>query len=191
MEEAPVYVTKFQTDFKILGYLITAMWGLRLLDGIALKGKLNANFSVKPKQSFNLLRILGFNFLHIDRSHLFFNMWPFLILGGLTMLPNTRDFWVVTAVTMLTGGIGIWRFSNQAPTVGASGLVMGYFGFIISRGFFAKDSDQVLFAMAVLIFYGWLFRQILPNNPLVSKTGHLFGFVGGIISAWLIPLLPF
>jgi membrane associated rhomboid family serine protease len=65
---------------------------------------------------------------------------------------------------------------------------MGYFGFIVSRGFFAKDSDQVLFAMAVLIFYGWMFGQIIPKNPMVSKESHFFGFVGGLLSAWLVSL---
>lgn len=189
MEEVPVYVTKFQTDFKILGYLISIIWGLRLLDGIVLKGRLNNNLGLIPRQSFNPARFVFFNILHNDRRHLFANTPPLLILGGLTMLPETRDFWVVTAVTILTGGLGIWFFGS-AKTVGASGLIMGYFGFIVSRGFFAKDSGQVLFAMAILIFYSWLFRQIVPTQPNVSKPGHFFGFVGGLISAWLVSL-PF
>jgi membrane associated rhomboid family serine protease len=187
MEEVPVYVTKFQTDFKILAYLITAMWGLRLLDGIILGGKLNKNMSLAPQQPFNPLRLLFYSFLHVDRYHLFHNTAPFLILGGLTMLPETRDFWVVTAVTILTVYLGVWRF-GKAPGVGASGLILGYFGFIISRGFFAKDSSQVLFAMAVLIFYSWMFRQMSPPISIESRKGHFFGFVGGLIAAWLLSL---
>ncbi len=189
MEETPVYITKFQTDFKILGYLISAMWGLRLLDGVVLRGKLNNNLSLVPIQSFNPLRFIFYSFLHLDRQHLFGNTLPFLILGELTMLPNTRDFWVVTAVTILTVYLGVQRF-GKLPGVGASGLILGYFGFIISRGFFAKDSSQVLFAMAILIFYSWLFRLMAPSFPAESRKGHFFGFVGGIISAWLVSL-PF
>jgi membrane associated rhomboid family serine protease len=187
MEETPIYVTKFQTDFKILAYLISIIWGLRLLDGLILRGALNRKLGLIPRQPFNPLRFLFFNLLHADRRHLFANTPPLLILGGLAMLPETRDFWIVTAVTAFIGGLGVWRW-GKGPTVGASGLGMGYFGFIVSRGFFAKDSSQVLFAMAVLIFYSWMFRQILPNHPMVSKEGHFFGFVGGLVSAWLVSL---
>lgn len=190
MEEVPVYVTKFQTDFKILGYLFIIIWGLRLLDGVILKGRLNNKLGLIPRQPLNPLRFVFFNLLHGDRQHLFANTPALLILGGLTMLPETRDFWIVTAVTALTGGLGVWRF-GKGPTVGASGLIMGYFGFIISRGFFAKDSDQVLFAMAILIFYSWMFRQIVPNQPMVSREGHFFGFVGGLLAAWIISLRLF
>ena len=190
MEEVPVYVTKFQTDFKILFYLATAMWGLRFLDGIVFRGRLNNQLMFIPNQPISPRRLLFCHFTHINRQHLFANTPSFLILGGLTMLPETRDFWVVTAVTGLTVYFGVRQFSNT-PGMGASGLVLGYFGFIISRGFFIKDSSQVLFAMAVLIFYSRVFRQIVPNHPGVSNQAHFFGFVGGIISAWLIPLLPF
>lgn len=189
MEDVPVYVTKFQTDFKILGYLTMVMYVLRMLDGIILKGKLNNNLSASPQQPFSPLRLIFYSFLHGNRQHLFLNTPSFLILGGLTMLPNTRDFWIVTAVTILVVYVGVRQFA-KAPGVGASGLILGYFGFIVSRGFFGKDSSQVLFAMAILIFYSGLFREIVPNHPMVSKEGHFFGFVGGLISAWLISL-PF
>ena len=190
-EDIPLHVAKFNTDFTILANFFLLIWGIHFLDQKILKQKLSASFCVIPREKFSLSRILFFNFLHADNEHLFGNTLPLLILGWFTMLPETRDFWIATAVTGIIGGLGIWRFATpQKPTVGTSGLAMGYFGFIISRGFFVQDTGQVLFAFAIFIFFGYLSQFIWLRRPRISWHGHFFGFLGGILSAWLVSLLP-
>jgi membrane associated rhomboid family serine protease len=190
MEEVPVYVTKFQTDFKILGYLFLFTWSIHLLDSVVLRRRLLTTFAVIPGKNFSFFRLMFSNFLHNSWKHLFLNTPSLIVLGWFTMLPETRDFWIVTSITAFVNSFGAWLFDPN-PSVGTSGLVMGYFGFLISRGFFAKDSGQVLFAMAMLIFYSWLFRQIVPGGINTSKAGHFFGFAGGLLAAWVISLQLF
>ncbi len=190
-EEIPLHIVKLNTDFTILAYFFLLTWGVHFLDNKLLKKRLYASFCVISRDRFSLPRILFYNLLHGHNKHLYGNTTPLLILGFFTMLPNTRDFWIVTAVTGLVSGLGVWRFSApKTHTVGTSGLFMGYFGFIVSRGFFVQDTGQVLFAFAILIFFGYLFQLVWLRRPPISWQAHFFGFLGGILSAWLVSLLP-
>lgn len=183
------FLEKLQADWGTLFGFVAVMWLLHLI-GIALPGaKLNESLGLRARRGFSPLRIVFSTLLHWNWQHLISNTQVLLILGWLVMLPESSHFWIVTAVTMLVDGLGTFFFSRPgAITVGASGLVMGYFGFLLSRGFFSRDTGSVLFALALLIFYAWLIPQIWPRAERVSKTGHFWGFVGGILSAWVVTI---
>jgi membrane associated rhomboid family serine protease len=42
-----------------------------------------------------------------------------------------------------------------------------------------------LIAVAVAVFYGGLIFGLLPLGGFVSWEGHLFGLIGGVITAWM------
>jgi membrane associated rhomboid family serine protease len=89
-------------------------------------------------------------------------------------------------VTLL-GGLGVWlfagRFSNH---LGASGLIFGYLGFILARGYFERSWPWMLAACAILIGYGGLLWGVLPLQAGVSWQSHLFGLLAGIAAARLM-----
>lgn len=174
----------------ILGVLIGLMWIVEIIDaplGGAGRscGGLN-QFGIFPRQIIGLRGLVFAPFLHGGFAHLIANTIPFATLGWLVMLRRTADFWIVTIVAMLVGGMGTWLFGAPGCHIGASGVIFGYLGFLISRGYFERRIGSALFSIVVLFLYGGLLWGVLPLRVGISWEGHLFGFIGGVIAAKLL-----
>jgi membrane associated rhomboid family serine protease len=102
------------------------------------------------------------------------------------MLQKTSDFFIVTAITMVVSGLGVWLIGSPGLHIGASGLVFGYLGFLLLRGYFQRNIPSILLSLIVGFLYGGAIWGVLPTVPGVSWEGHLFGFIGGIIAARLL-----
>lgn len=125
--------------------------------------------------------------MHANFEHLIANTVPFIVLGWFVMLQETSDFFLVTAVTMLVGGLGIWVFGDpRSIHIGASILIFGYLGFLLLRGYFQRNFASIALSIIVGVFYGGLVWGVLPSRPGISWEGHLFGFIGGAIAARII-----
>ncbi len=175
-----------KTQVTILGSFVSIFWITELIDVFILKGRLN-QYGIQPQSLIGLRGILFAPFLHGDLPHLISNTVPFLVLGWLVMLQETSDFWIVTGLTMLVGGLGVWLFA--APTsihIGASILIFGYLGFLLLRGYFQRNFISIFLSVLVAFLYGGLVVGVLPSAPGISWQGHLFGFLGGILAAKLI-----
>lgn len=178
-------VNEVKTHISILAGLILLMWGLEIVD-IALGGALN-QFGILPRSIIGLQGILFAPFLHGNLPHLMANTAPFLILGWLVMLRRTSDFFAVSAIVMLISGLGTWLFAPpNAIHIGASGVIFGYLGFLLSRGFFDRSIGSIVFSIVVGLMYGGLIWGVLPGMPGISWQMHLFGFIGGIVAAKLL-----
>jgi len=126
-------------------------------------------------------------FLHGSFAHLAANTLPFVTLGWLIMLREISDFFIVSAVTVLVSVLGVWL--TGAPNsvhIGASGLIFGYFGFLLLRGYFERSFTSILLSLIVGFFYGSLIWGVLPSQPGVSWQAHFFGLVGGVLTAQLL-----
>lgn len=179
----------FQIQAKILGGLITILWALEILDSVFLRGALN-RYGIRPRTAKGLRGILLAPFLHGSLGHLAANTIPFVILGWLVMLPETNDFFIVTAVALLASGFGVWLFGgSNTMHVGASGLIFGYFGFLLLRGYFERGVGSVAISFVVGSLYGGLIWGVLPIRRGLSWQGHLFGFIGGVLAARFLPQL--
>lgn len=168
----------------ILGGLVMLAWGIEVVDRVLL-GQLDY-FGIIPRSVIGLRGILFAPLLHGNFAHLIGNTVPFVILGWLVMLRRTSDFFVVTALVMLLGGLGTWLFGSPGYHIGASGVIFGYFGFLVARGYFERSFVAIAFSVFVAILYGGLIWGVLPGQPGISWEGHLFGFLGGIVAARLI-----
>jgi len=65
--------------------------------------------------------------------------------------------------------------------VGASGLIFGYFGYLIGRGWYERSFRAIAPAMIAVFFYGGIVWGVLPTQGPVSWEGHLFGLIAGVI----------
>lgn len=177
---------EIKTHAVILGGFIGLMWILELVDLVVLGGRLN-NYGISPRSIVGLRGILFAPFLHGSLSHLIANTIPFLILGWLIMLRSVSDFFLVTAITILIGGLGVWLFAAPYTIhIGASGLVFGYLGFLLLRGYFERSAVSIVLSVLVGLLYGSLIWGVLPSLPGISWQGHLFGFIGGGLAARLL-----
>lgn len=176
-------------ELKLHGWIIVAavalLWGLEIVDTV-LGNPLDA-FGIRPREVDGLFGILFAPFLHVGFQHLISNTIPFVILGWFVLLRETWHFLAVSAVVIALGGLGVWLFGQSGSVhLGASGLVFGYLGYLMLGGWFERRFTTILGSLFVAVLYGGLVLGVLPGTPGVSWEGHLFGFLSGVLMAWLL-----
>ena len=177
---------ELRTQASILGGFVAVMWVVELLDWLLWHGTLD-RLGIRPRTLIGLRGILFAPFLHRGFGHLLANTVPFVVLGWLVMLRRTANFWVVVAITAVVSGLGTWLTgSARSVHVGASGLIFGFFGFLLLHGYFERRLPSIILSAIVLLFYGGLLWGALPQGMGISWQGHLFGFVGGGVAAYLL-----
>lgn len=185
-QETGAIAREIKTQILVLGGLVALMWVTEFIDIFFFRGRLDA-FGIRPHSFIGLRGILFAPFLHGGLGHLIANTIPFLTLGWFVMLRETSDFFVVSIITMLVSGLGVWLTgSPYSIHVGASGIIFGYFGFLLLRGYFERSFAAILFSLVVGFLYGGMIWGVLPIQYGISWQGHLFGFVGGAIAARLL-----
>ena len=184
--ESKSITRELQSHAAILGGFVSLLWIIEIVDVFLFRGALNS-YGVRPRSIQGLEGIIFMPFLHGSFAHLAANTLPFVTFGWLIMLRETRDFFIVSAVTVLVSGLGVWL--TGAPNsvhIGASGLIFGYFGFLLLRGYFERSFTSIAISLIVGFFYGGLIWGVLPQQPGISWQGHFFGFVGGVLAAQLL-----
>jgi len=184
-QETRALVRELKTQVTILGGFVAFMWLIELVDIRVFRQALNI-YGILPRQIIGLRGIVFAPFLHGGLGHLIANSLPFLILGWFVMLQETSDFFVVTGITMLVSGIGVWLFGSPGLHIGASGVIFGYLGFLLLRGYFERNIPSILLSLIVGVLYGSTIWGVLPLQQGISWEGHLFGFIGGVVAARLL-----
>ncbi len=89
----------------------------------------------------------------------------------------------VSVFIILVGGLGVWALGRPAIHIGASGLVFGYFGYLVAVGWYERRLGSILTAIVVVALYGGLIAGVLPTPGLISWEAHLFGLIAGVLAA--------
>jgi membrane associated rhomboid family serine protease len=174
-------IDDLQTHATILGSFVALLWLLEAIDQLLFRGRLD-RLGIRPRTQIGLRGILFAPLLHGTWKHLSANTLPLLVLGWLVMLRGIQEFAIATSVVWLVSGLGTWLFGGANTLhIGASGLVFGYFGILLSRGYFDQDALSAVSAVLVVLLYGPLIWGVLPLRRGVSWQAHLFGFLGGIL----------
>jgi membrane associated rhomboid family serine protease len=190
MDDIQLLLEKMARTAVTMGLFVLGLWLIHFVDAVLLHSRLKTRFGIRPRTRFSLGSILFSPFLHVNRQHLVANSVPFFVLGSLVMVQGRETFWLATAVIIPIAGLGIWFFGKpKSVHIGASGLILGYFGFILASVFFSPDAVAIVLAIIVAVMYLGLITQIVPLKKGVSTTGHLFGFIGGIVAAGVAALL--
>ncbi|WP_327585794.1 rhomboid family intramembrane serine protease [Nonomuraea sp. NBC_00507] len=170
--------------FIIVVGMLVVMWVVEGVDYV-LNGALD-QFGILGWDPEGLVGILFAPFLHGGFGHLMANSVPLLVLGFLAGLRDVRKFLWASLIIIVIGGLGTWLTSPAVYTVGASGLVFGYFGYILARGVFDRRLLDIVIAVGVGIVYYGILAGLLPNQEGISWQGHLFGLVGGVVAGWVL-----
>ncbi|WP_433935883.1 rhomboid family intramembrane serine protease [Sorangium cellulosum] len=170
----------------LLGGFVALLWAIEIIDFLVFRGSLDA-LGIRPRTVPGLVGIALAPLLHGSFAHLAANTLPFLGLGWLIMLRKTSDLVLVTLLSALVGGLGVWLTGSPSSVhIGASGVIFGYFGFLLLRGWFERSAVSIALSLGVGLFYGGMIWGVLPTRMGISWEGHLFGFLGGVLAARLL-----
>lgn len=166
-------------NVRLITRVTVALWVIEALD-VALGGALD-QLGVRPWSLHGLTGVLFAPFLHANLAHLIGNTLGLVPLGLMTMSRKREDFWMVTAVSALCAGLGAWTFGRPGELhIGASGVIFGYFGFLVGRGWYDRRPMPVLITLVTIWLYGSMVWGVFPVAARISWQSHLFGFLGGL-----------
>lgn len=167
--------------------LLALIWAIQIADAI-LPGSFTG-FGLRSWDFGSLPGVVLGPLLHSGWPHLIGNTVPLLVLGCLVAVEGTARFWLVTLIVTVVSGIGTWLLNVPGTlTVGASGLVFGYFAYVVVRVFsprpIAHRIAYAMIALIVIVLYGGsMLAGIVGVSAGISWQAHLFGAIGGGIAA--------
>ncbi len=176
--------------FQLLGIVLVTLWLIEIIDFLVFGGRLD-RYGIRPRSLAGLWGILFAPFLHGGFNHLLANTIPMLTLSWWVMLRSIGTWLMATMMITLIGGTGTWLLARGGSVhIGASGLIFGYLGFLLGRGYYERTMGAIAVALFILVTYGAMFWGILPTQPGISWESHLFGFIGGIVAAYWLTSKP-
>lgn len=182
---APGHMRVFLSRVVALIGFVAALWGIQVVNWVT-GDALIAAFGLVPRHFSGLDGIVAMPLLHGSFRHLMANTPPLLVLGTLMAATVTRALAAMNAVVIILGGLLVWLLGSSGIHIGASGLVFGWVGFLITRGLVDRSPVTLGASALVGVLYGSLLWGVLPGQPSVSWEAHLFGAIAGAAAAYLI-----
>ena len=176
-------IARLKTGAFLLLGAVCLIWALEVVN--VLSGRQLTSLGILPRHLSGLIGIPLSPFIHGSVNHAVVNTVPFLVLGGLVALRGAKAFLSVSVFVILCGGVALWLFGRASYHIGASGLIFGYFGYLIARGWYERSAGAILTALLTLFLYGGLVWGVLPSRSFISWEGHLFGMLTGVLAARL------
>ena len=177
------YFQRLKREILWIGVFLGIIWLVFLLDQfLPLE-----SYGLRPRNIFGLTGVAAMTFLHGSLGHIMSNTVPLITLLILLASSRANSVLIVILITIL-GGLLLWLFGFSGRIhIGASLLVFGLIGFLITSGlFFERKFVSLLISAFVLFSYGGsLVIGVLPVQQGVSWEGHLYGFVSGVVVAYL------
>ncbi|KIT14233.1 rhomboid family intramembrane serine protease [Jannaschia aquimarina] len=171
--------------FAWLVVLLSAIWVVQAVNWVT-GYVLNGWLGLIPRTVAGLDGVLFMPLLHGSFSHAAANTGPLAVFGGLLTLTARAHIAPATAIVVALGGFAVWVLGGAAIHIGASGLIFGWFGYLLARGLVDRRPVPLLVTVGVALIYGTMLWGVLPGQPGVSWEAHLFGAVSGICAAFLL-----
>ncbi|MEU8921211.1 rhomboid family intramembrane serine protease [Kitasatospora sp. NPDC048545] len=171
--------------FTMVGVL-AAIWLIQLVNWMD-DYDLGRRFGVVPQDVSRLPNIVTAPFLHWNWAHLEANSGPLFVFGFLAAYRGVRKFLGLTLLVALTSELTAWVFdSPHSVGAGASGVVFGYFGYVVLRGVFDRNLIDTLIGVVLGASFAYMVTAALPGvAPGISWSAHLGGLIGGLAGAWI------
>jgi len=165
---------------------VGAIWIVRVLDSFDNDGISVAGIGIVPRTWSGLSGIIVAPLIHADWSHLLANTAPLLVLSILILFRGVPEYVFVLLTTAFVSGIGTWLFgTGNTQHIGASGVILGFMGFLLFRSAFDRRLSSFLITLIVAGVYASAVVMALVPRGWFSWTMHFFGFVGGFVAARL------
>ena len=168
-------------SLKIVLFFIIMIWLVEIVN--IFMGHSLYSYGILPREIDGLKGIILHPFIHGSLQHIISNSIPLLVLGFFVAAEGRGTFIKATFLILVLGGFFLWLLGRSSYHVGASLLIFGYFGFVITRAFYKQTLTSILIALVTIFLYGGLVYGLVPVNNQISWEGHLFGLIAGIAGA--------
>jgi membrane associated rhomboid family serine protease len=166
--------------------VIPVLFLIEVIDRSVGADRLDRAGGIIPHRIDGLDGVLFGPFLHAGWDHLYGNAVPLILVGTFALAGGTKRFIWSTFLIMLVSGLGVWFVGDPGTfVVGASGVIFGYLGLLLTRGLVEHSWWNLAVAAFIGLLYWYQLYNILPTDQLVSWQGHLLGLLGGATAAIL------
>lgn len=166
-----------------LGIFIAMLWMIEVINH-AMGHRLNV-LGIFPGSATPFPGVLFAPLLHGSFEHLAINTLPLLTLGWLVTLDGFGRYVGVSLFIAVVGGSAVWFLGRTAFHIGASGLIFGYFGFLVSKGFLDQSLSSVFIASTIVAVYGGMLFSVFSLTDGVSWEIHFFSLLAGVLASFL------
>ena len=169
--------------FVMVGFL-AILWIIQLFNA-ADRYQLTVSYGIQPHDVRSLPYIVTSPFLHVSWTHIESNSGPLFIFGLLAAYRGVVRFLGLTALVIIVSGLAEW-FTGPAGTIGAgaSGVVFGYLGYILVRGFFDRRGIDIMLGAVLALCVAYQFTVLVPRAG-IGWQAHIGGLVAGIVGGWI------
>jgi membrane associated rhomboid family serine protease len=149
-----------------------------------LLGQGSQRLAIVPRTAGGLAGLLTGPFLHANLAHLAANLPPFVVLGALVLRKGQGRFLETAAFVALGSGALVWLLARRGAHLGASGVVFGFFGYLLGLAYVTRSAWDIVVAAVVLLVYGGMLAGLRPARRETSWEAHLFGLLVGLAKVW-------
>ena len=147
--------------------------------------QLTTDYGIRPRDLSSLPDILSAPFLHVSWTHIESNSGPLFIFGFLAAYRGVVRFLGLTGLVIVASGLADWFFGAHSTIgVGASGVVFGYLGYILVRGFFDRHGIDIMIGAVMALCFAYQFTVLLPHAG-IGWQAHIGGLVAGVVGGWI------
>lgn len=167
-----------QANTGFLTSILLLLWGIYILNLIL--GNTLLYLGIRPRKALGLPGIFFAPFLHANFNHLFFNSIPLIVLANFILIQGVPLFLYVSALLIIFSGLLIWCFAPDGLYIGASGVITGYWGYLLARAYYQSTATTLILAIVCAYYFIGIFYSIFPGKKHVAWQGHLFGLISGL-----------
>ncbi len=185
MEDVPAFLGRLFTEAPacFISWPAAAMVAGTVLG--MLSSQAAAQLALVPRTAGGSLGIITAPFVHLGVAHLAANLPAFIVLGALVLSRSPSRFIAVSMAIALGQGVLLWLLGRKAAHVGMSGVIFGFFGYLVAVAWFTRTAADLLVAGGVLVVYGGILAGLAPARKGTSWDGHLLGLVAGLATAYV------
>ncbi|MFF4416585.1 rhomboid family intramembrane serine protease [Streptosporangium sp. NPDC001559] len=183
-QSAEIMVAEARKAFWTMVGFLALIWALQIVNWIS-GYSLSYHYGIRGWTPSTLPGIATSPFLHWSWEHIEANSGPLFVFGFLSAYRGVVRFLGVTGLIILVSGLGAWlTASSMSVGAGASGVVFGYFGYVLVRGAFDRHLIDIVVGIVMALCFAYQFTGLLPQEG-VGWQAHAFGFLAGLLGGWL------
>ena len=180
-------IAQTQTNWLILAKIIAVPWLVYFLNFFVQHRLLY--LGIIPRRLIGLPGIFFAPVLHANFNHLFFNTIPLLVLSDFILINGLNYFLQVTLYITCVSGFLIWCFAKPGIHIGASALITGYWGLLVSGIYQQGTLTALILGGLSLYYFAGIFLGLFPSKKGISWEGHVFGLIAGLSVNYVLPAL--